>query len=273
MDAVLLALIEAGLVSREDAERITRRLDPLAAQQWAERVILESWEAGLISQQSRLLQVVRGGTVPDAAFWAQEDEALRAAITPAYQQVAQEFGVIAAIDMGVDTIDAFNLVDEGVLSWVEQYYASDAINDFGSIPNLNETSRKQVGEAFNRWSRGEFPIDQGSGIDALIAELQPTFGPQRAEAIAVTETTRIIAYADQAAADVNPNIELKQLSTARDEFVCPICWPMHMTTVNKAADFVHPKWGPLPGPPFHPRCRCRPIFVTAAVAAIPATVE
>ena len=273
MDAVLLALVDAGLITREEAQRIDRNLNPEAARQWAEALIIAAWQAGLLAQQSRLLDVVRGGSAVDDAFWVAEIELMAAAILPAYIEVATEAGSIAVVELGAVTVDTWQFIDESVLSWVDGYYMSRNPQFFGSMPNINQTSRERFADAFLRWNTGEISVDQGDGIDALIREITPIFGPDRAENIAVTETTRIFYEARHAAAVATPGVEYKRLLTAADERVCPICGPMHMQTVALNAGYVHPTLGAIGVNPFHPRCRCVSTFLTAASAGVTPEVD
>ncbi len=90
--------------------------------------------------------------------------------------------------------------------------------------------------------------DQRLTLGALQDRLSRTFGPVRAEMIAITETTRAAAQGEKGYAD-----ELRKqgavlkgvIETEKDEAVCAICAPL---------DGKDPE---VEGyPPYHPRCRC-----------------
>jgi len=79
------------------------------------------------------------------------------------------------------------------------------------------------------------------------------FTDDRAENVAITETTHAVTIAERTVID-----ELKELGvgvkvkwyTKLDERVCPVCGPLHGTGPSKwFEDFKQ-------GPPAHPRCRC-----------------
>lgn len=265
MNAILLAMVDLGIIDRQTAERMSRNLDPLEMQLYAERKTIEAFQRGLIGQQSRLLDIVRTGSVPDDAFWDEESRRLFDAIADDLADVAQEAGIAASINAG--GVGQWGLVDESIIAWVDEYYGGRGV---GSTYSLTETSKRQFADAYIRWQRGEVSVGQGEGLEALINEITPIFGPQRAEAIGVTESTRIMAESKQAAAMQNDAILYMRLFTAADERVCPICGPMHNQTRPKAQLFyVHPTLGKVDRPPFHVRCRCREVEETALTIAVP----
>ncbi len=255
MNPLLAALLAAGIITPDDAERINRSLDPDAARAWAEQQMALAVQGGLSAQQARLVELVRrsnGNLSPAAleAFWTAEDERLWAAVRPTFEAIAAENAIGAAVRMGGDD-DTWMAVNQAVIDWTHRYYTGDNPDFVGSVRSLNQTSRQQVGEAYARWQRGELTEGRG-GLPALVAELEPTFGPARAENIAITEATRIAAESTNAAAMAIPDIEILEWGTAADEVVCPICSPLNGRQVEKGQSFA-------PGvmlPPAHPRCRC-----------------
>jgi hypothetical protein len=264
VNPLLLALVQAGIVTQADAERINRSLDPAAARAWAEQQLAIAVQQGLSAQQARLVDMVRrtnGSLSPAAldAFWAGEDARLWQAVRPAWEEIAAERAIGAAVRMGAD--DAmWRTINTAVIDWTNTYYTSTSPDFVGSIPNLNQTSRSQVADAFARWNRGELNDGRQGGLPALVQELggMETFGPGRAEIVAVTECTRIFSESENAAAAVEPDIEVKRWDTAFDDVVCEQCSPLDGRTVDKDAQFE-------PGvmlPPRHPRCRCGVTFLT-----------
>ena len=169
--------------------------------------------------------------------------------------------------------------------------------DRGLAAMLNETTRKAAQKEVSAW------IAEPNHKQADLAKrLAPTFGPDRARTIAVTEITN--AYAGGAIAgwrDANRQagttvITGKQWATANDERVCPICAPLgglliegsitaaqseevqaaHAQVTGLGDVFTHPGGGGLADkfrgqtyyrPPAHPRCRC---WVVPVVEEIPA---
>ncbi len=124
------------------------------------------------------------------------------------------------------------------------------------VHGINETSRRVIGDALAAW------VESGEGLEALIAQLESTFGPVRAEMIAVTEATR--AYSEGSFAGYEqaglrrrppeadrppahprcrcwPGVQQEHDGswsyvwfTARDEQVCAICGPRHETVIGDA---------------------------------------
>lgn len=169
---------------------------------------------------------------------------------PTVRGVATEVAAQTASRAGLTA--TFNQIDEAVLHWVNAYYTSNSEAALGSLPNLTQTARRRVAEAFERWQRGEFG-GTGRGLPDLIRMLEPAFGPTRAEAIAVTETTRIFVQATREAGNRNEFTTQYRYLTAVDEVVCPICRPAEGLLTDKRTE-AFPDGGGYP--PRHPRCRC-----------------
>ena len=263
MNPLLDALVMAGLISREDAQRMVWMLDPAAAQAYAEQVLTAAVQQGLTGQQLRLVDMLRasGYRVDDVAvdaLWRAEQHRLNDERVPQFQRVASEQAIASLAQ--TSGMAMWEAVDTAIIDWVEDYYISLDTNLVGSIPNINETSRTLIGNLFNQWQRGELdnvPTGEG-GLPRLIAGMQDAFGAVRAERIAVTESTRIYSMATVMAGRANPWATGFRMFTAADEIVCPICGPLHGQTIRKdAAGF-----GSLGFPPFHVNCRCRVTTVT-----------
>lgn len=103
-----------------------------------------------------------------------------------------------------------------------------------------------------------FETTPGASVGDIIGQLLPHFSPVRAERIAVTETTRMYAMANQLAgqelAAKFPGVKVtKMWMTNVDDLVCPICRPLDGKEVplDQAfnADGVF-------NPPAHVNCRC-----------------
>jgi hypothetical protein len=274
MNPLLSALVAAGIITPDDADRINRQLDPTAARAWAEQQLAVAMQAGLSDQQARLIEAVRrnGGTLSPAqldAFWTAEDDRLWEVLRPTLADITAESAIAMAIQLGAEG-DMWRVVNERMLSWVDTYYTSANAVAVGSIPNLNLTSRTDFARVFAQWERGQLEQTNRTGMPRLIEALEPVFGPERAELIAPTETTRILQASRQAAADESDNLQIAEWQTAADEAVCPQCGPMHTRQRDKAAA-TYPG-GQLP-PPAHPRCRCQEIFLTKVVADLPSPPE
>ena len=275
MNPLLAALVQAGIITQPEAERINRSLDPDAARAWAEQQIALAVQGGLSQQQTRLVELVRRGNVTPAAldaFWAAEDARLWAAVRATFEDVAQENAIAMAVRMGAD--DAmWRTVNRAVLDWVGDYYTNADAGAFGSIPNLNLTSRTQFAQVFGQWQRGEIEIGTtAEGLPQLVEALTPVFGPERASVIAATETTRVYTETTLAAGRDNEFITAYRWRAVADERVCPVCGPLHMQTVRKGGAGFNFGTG-VGYPPAHPNCRCQIIEETEQTADLPAPPE
>ena len=260
MNPLLAALVQMGIVSPADAERMTRQLDPAAQRTYAEEQLSAAFARGLNGQQSRLIELLRKADgrptnrqVDD--FWTQEDDLLWRTVQPTMQALATEAAVSAAIRQGDNT---WNLVNEDVMSWIERYYTSPSPAFVGSVPNLNQTARQQFADALTGWQRGTLTdIGFNDGLPQLIRALEPIFGEARAKIVGTTEVTRVYAETEVQAARVDEFIEYLQAFSAEDEKVCETCGPVSGQIIRKdATGFDHPTEGNIGFPPYHPACRC-----------------
>ena len=287
MNELIAALVAAGVIDRETADLMRRALDPAELQLWAEAELTTAYARALNGQQQRLLDVVRAAGVTATArqlslFWDGEDERMWRTLEPSLSDIAVEVATVRAIEaamverftvINVTDFDVWSGVNDELLGWVRQHYTSTSLEAFGSVPNLNITSRQQFAQVFEMWQRGDLPqsiLDMSTGgMEDLINALQPLFGPERAERIAVTETTHIYARSTQAAADAQPDVTYLRLSTAADERVCPICGPLHGYTRPKNRPYyLHPTLGEVTLPA-HVCCRCRELLETDATVQVP----
>jgi hypothetical protein len=83
VNPLLLALVQAGVITQSDAERINRSLDPDAARAWAERRLVAGAQGGLSDQGERLAELVRSaGGNPSAARTAFSVRRLTCSVRP-----------------------------------------------------------------------------------------------------------------------------------------------------------------------------------------------
>ena len=276
MDALLSALLDAGLIDADTADIIRRQDDPETARLWAEQQMAIAAQGALSAQQQRLIYMLRDTdyrpTERDVAwFWENENELLWDAMRPRIMEVLTERSTFAAVVGG--NAGTFSLVNQQVFQWAETYYVDTSDTTYGSIPNLNLTSREQFTQAFLAWNSGELG-GRADGLPQLIRALVPTFGADRAERIAVTETTRLFTESIRQAGLANPFTTAVRVLTANDERVCPICGPVASQVVAKtdATGAKHPVRGSIGYPPFHVRCRCGITEETENTLKIGATV-
>lgn len=171
-------------------------------------------------------------------------------------------------------------LDDAVVQYARQYALLSAYGN-GVVNTILQDTYKRVREKIVAW------LQSGEHLDTLIASLEPIFGYQRAETIAVTEITAVHAGSRlQTWRQLNeqygrPIVVAKRWQTANDERVCPICAPLGGLVFTETAQparqgslgltaaldgsFVHPGGNGLAAtfagltyfaPPAHPRCRC-----------------
>lgn len=149
------------------------------------------------------------------------------------------------IGLGFD----WTLANQAAAEWVNGYTAT-------LYDQINTTTRKKVRTSVREW------VENGQPLDALVDELAPIFGRQRAQLIASTEVTRAYAQGNREAYLRSGVVTRWEWRTAHDERVCPICGPLHKTVVRIDSDFSGflpdevRNTGNITAPPAHPRCRC-----------------
>jgi len=187
-------------------------------------------------QQRELMRLLGNppnwGNVPQS-FWetvaVDLNGALLPIITETYLDAAER--MVAGLPISVD----WDLVNEGAVRWARQY-------TFELVRGITNTSRRAAQQAVSAF------FEQGLTFGDLETMLSRTFGPSRAEAIAVTEVTRAASEGEQ---EIARDLERQGVSlvpvwrTNNDELVCPICGPRHNQQIED--NFY---------PPAHPRCRC-----------------
>lgn len=262
MDPLLQALMTAGIIDADLANQVNRQSDPDAARAWAEELLLVAAQSDLSAQQQRLLSLLASTAYQPTetqltAFWREEEGRFGRALLPALREVASEQAAVRSTAVaratGRDADQTFALVNRQVLGWVDDYYinADADPTKLGSLPNLTLTARTRFAQAFQEWQRGELEVGRPVGLPQLIDALTPAFGAVRAEAIAVTETTRAFSQALLEAERDNEFTTAYRWLTSADELVCPQCGPRASRVYSKKE---------IEGvgvPPLHPRCRCQ----------------
>ena len=171
-------------------------------------------------------------------------------------------------DEGGENAELIALFYEALLSGVELtqgttgiYLSDGAINEPALraartyvtdwLAQLDTTSQNAVRVALDTFIR-----QPGATLGDVVDLLSPTFGTDRAWRIAVTETTRIYAAAnDLYAVELQKEFADMQVYktwfTNADDRVCPICAPLHNKVVKGDETFDG-----IDKPPAHVNCRC-----------------
>lgn len=99
--------------------------------------------------------------------------------------------------------------------------------------------------------------------EEIAADIESMFSPERAEGLAVSETTTgASAGSEFAATTAGTAADDDTWFTAHDQRVCPVCAPLHGTRRSNWTRFFPS------GPPAHPWCRC---WIEYAAPATPPT--
>lgn len=195
--------------------------------------------------ESQRRALIPGNSPPDDA----EDIVRR--VEPTSERVRDVLRrmLIASADLGIAVaVSQFDSIGFGFDWTLANTDARDWANRYAGelIRNINDTTRRQVRQVVSAW------IENGDPLPALIRELAPTFGRQRAQLIASTEVTRAYAEANRRAYQASGVVQEMQWRTANDERVCPVCGPLHDKRTRLDGNFE----GGIESPPAHPNCRC-----------------
>jgi SPP1 gp7 family putative phage head morphogenesis protein len=164
----------------------------------------------------------------DDAFWEeQRQQFLKVATDLVSKSLAQ--GVGREMQLGVNVNP--DQINQAVLDYAAKY-----TNDWWD--QLSTSTQDQLRAAI------ENNIQTGEPTSALIKDLEPIFGENRAQAIAVTETTRM--YADTAIlAARDAGVDTMVWQTAEDQLVCDECGG------NDGEEYAIDE---VPDCPAHPNC-------------------
>ena len=168
-----------------------------------------------------------------AEFWEEFGAGLSAEMYPFLQStfLAQAGALIAETNLGVD----WTLINKAAADWARLYTNT-------LVSQLTDTTIEGVGEAVASFF--EAALTRGELEDLLLQ----SFGPTRAERIAVTEITRAASEGEQEIARelADAGIQMTPIwQTNNDELVCELCAPRHNQVITDGEY-----------PPIHPRDRC-----------------
>lgn len=208
--------------------------------------VLKRQKVGKSQTVFNLAKAVAPAGLPPS-FWEEEMRRLALILVPRLTQIALEGAEVGSSKIGV----GFNWSIYSLLAeqWAKEY--TDAL-----LKQVRTTNEEVVGGLLAAWIS-----TPGRTVGDLRMALAPWFGINRADMIAVTETTRALA-AGELLSYQRAGIEEIQWGTNHDELVCPRCGPLN-GQINKIGDpFGYFVWRkgqapePVFTPPFHPRCRC-----------------
>lgn len=202
----------------------------------AEAALRDEITALLLDWRLRFAEAIFNGDA--VAYDALADE-LRLLIGPYLVLSVLDSYMAQAALMGV-AYD-ITLVNIAALRWANLY-------SYELIKGINATTQKLVSEAIS-----QFIATPGMTIGDIERMLERSFGPVRAEMIAVTETTRAYSQGTTVLQDLlrQSGVDMvRAWKTGADEKVCPVCAPLEGKTEDEWPDDLKD------GPPAHVKCRC-----------------
>lgn len=144
----------------------------------------------------------------------------------------------------------YTLANENARDWALRY--TDDL-----LAQLGTTTARIVGQSVARW------INNGEPLQALVRDLRPAFGAQRAKLIASTEVTRAYAQGSKEAYVASGVVKKLVWQASMDERVCIYCGSLHGKVVGIEESFdgalpadLQEKTRPFALPPAHVGCRC-----------------
>jgi len=169
-------------------------------------------------------------------FWVGEDEIFRTTLTPSLVEIAQLGAVEAAglLKVAVDT----GYINVEAIEWARSY-------GFDLVKGINTTSRAVIERGLTYYIG-----TPGATLQDFVDVVSPSFGPVRADMIAVTETTRAYAEGgDIAVRDIrNQGMEIVEVFQSQNApNTCDACMALHGKRRGDG-------WTELP--PLHVGCNC-----------------
>jgi hypothetical protein len=198
-----------------------------------ERVLFDALRRKLNAAQGAALSAILRGEAVDAAIGAQLAPDLLAALAAGAEGAALE--ALATVGYAADEIGVATLSS----TWARAYAGE-------LVRGIDTATRDYVGRAVASYL--ETP---GMTRGQLEVMLRAAYSERRAEAIAITETTRAAAEGMRVAQETLTAAGLdytRVWHTNADDRVCPACGPL--------SGLPESEWGPVAGPPAHVRCRC-----------------
>lgn len=259
--------VRPGLDDSEDEEE-EERAETRAKQPWQDQGRVPAGEEGAgrfiansLSEAAfaRWLRTGKKGQPPTAIECKDEaddlagqldDGALIDEMLPVVRQILVDHGVRVFMDLGVEI--SFDVSDPDVAKFLRDF-GGDRIRDL-----VGTTTRARLGAALAE------AMEQGAGFSEIVQAVRNVFAQasqDRAEMIAITETTRAVGAGTQIAME-RAGVERKRWISSRDAFVRPSHKALDGQTVPADQPF---RGGGIEGP--HPgamsggaaanaRCRC-----------------
>jgi hypothetical protein len=172
-------------------------------------------------------------------MWEEHGLNLRQGLTPFIESVFNDQAEALLGELSFTGVD-WALINEAAADFARRY-------SYELEVGITDTSRRTLQAAISDY------FEQNITKRDLEGRLVNTFGPVRADVIAITETTRASVEGERAVVGEldKQGIEMRPIwATNRDERVCPICAPRDGLEIRPDNE-TNGEY-----PPAHARCRC-----------------
>jgi hypothetical protein len=200
----------------------------------AEEALRLQLQAVLQAQRARIAQAIADGAEID---WDAIAAELRGVIAPALASAATSQAVAYAAGLNIPLDIA--KINVAAWAWANQY-------SYELVSGINATTQALVSQV-----TAQFIATPGMTVGDIVAALETTFGPIRAQMIAVTETTRAYSQANRITQAMLREMGVETVliwQTEKDDKVCELCGPLD--------GLPETEWGGAGEPPAHVNCRC-----------------
>lgn len=213
------------------------------------QLLLSLWR----SKIGEVAEAARTGTLPDEDWWKAFYQEQLEIIQPWIERltligVARGRRALPTEQKALtpEVMINWQMINQAAVSWALAYSVD-------LLTGIMQTTRNRLYTEIASW------IASNQAFPALLEKVNEIFDdPRRAESIAVTETTHVIAEGNTLAWR-EAGVWGREWRTARDEMVCEICGPLHKQRRAMGENFiavVNGKRYTPANPPAHVRCRC-----------------
>lgn len=232
---------------RAALERKHEALIATALAAWLRKVVPPGTNAENVTPDSAEARLNEHKGILRDALYAMMNDAAQLGLTTGQAQVDHLMGVRKAM---VNVGGMWDLANQAVIAWL--LGNTDYPGGTGYVDNVLTrmliSRTREVRTIIAEWITNQQPLS------ALVEQLRPMFGAERARMVAVTEVTRAYSEGNQAAWRAGGIIDRKRWETSADEAVCKVCAPLQGQEQPLDADFQSEFQGVAGGPPAHAGC-------------------
>lgn len=209
-------------------------------------------------------RIDRGGKaiddiLTDEAFWEEQRAKITRVVMPVFREAFMVGATLGAEQRPAPSKKAVGLRQQLPFDFEAVAAASDE-----ALATFTDNWWQQFSRSTQNALRASIVRAQenGLGVAAVVKDIEPLFGAQRAQVIAVSETTTLMGQGAQATYQ-RAGFTQWEWRTVRDARVDPICQALDKQTFPMSRQFERA----------HPNCRCWPVpagepQAAAALAAV-----